>query len=260
MTPGSNPGAPTIMKKLGLIILLFLVITIGIYLNLSYTHIYNTIGQAALKSSDQKGTYLLGYGINPENIVYVAMGDSLTSGVGVSSYEQSFPFLIAKKISSGGNDVILKNASFPGLRVKDLNGKILEQTINQKPNIITILVGVNDIHGNIKKDEFRKSYEEILERLTKETKSQIYIISIPFIGSPELLLFPYNYYFDWKTKEFNEVLKELSNKYNIKYIDIYSETSAEYKKVGDHYSSDFFHPSEKGYLEWANIIYANINK
>jgi lysophospholipase L1-like esterase len=119
---------------------------------------------------------------------------------------------------------------------------------------------VNDIHGNISKKDFKNNYEEILSRLTKETKAKIFVVNIPFLGGTDLLRFPYNFYFEYQTKEFNEVIKNLSENYKVQYIDLYSETVDKFKKEGDHYSVDSFHPSEKGYSEWAKIIYDGINK
>ncbi len=263
MTPGSNPGAPTnleIMRKKTLLIVATLIIIIGIYMNLSYSHIYKKIDEAALKSPDNKQTYVLGYGIGSENLVYVAMGDSLTAGVGVDNYEKSFPFLITKSLAASGNEVVLKDRAFPGTKTADLKGDLLEQTIKDQPSVVTILIGVNDIHGNISRSDFKGNYEEILSRLTKETKAKIFVVNIPFIGGTDLLRFPYNFYFDWQTKQFNEVIKNLAENYNVKYVDLYSQTFEEFKKEGDHYASDSFHPSEKGYAAWAKIIYDGINK
>lgn len=263
MTPGSNPGAPTIfeiMRKKYLLIVVALIIIIGIYMNLSYSHIYKKIDNSALKSPDQQQTYVLGYGINAESLTYVAMGDSLTAGVGTDNYEKSFPFLIAKNFAASGNDIVLKDRALPGMKTVDLKGDLLEQTIKDQPNVVTVLIGVNDIHGNISKSEFKSNYEEILSRLTKETKAKIFVVNIPFIGGTNLLKFPYNFYFDYQTKQFNEVVKNLAENYNVKYIDLYSQTVGAFKKEGDHYSTDSFHPSEKGYAQWAKIIYDGINQ
>jgi lysophospholipase L1-like esterase len=248
------------MRKKYLFIVLAVIATTFIYMNLNYSHIYKKIDDANLKSPDKNQTYVLGYGINSESVNYVAMGDSLTAGVGADNYEKSFPFLIAKNLADRGNDVVLKNRALPGAKTADLKGDLLDQVIKDEPSIITLLIGVNDIHGNISKSEFKSNYEEILSRLTKETKAKIFVVNIPFLGGTDLLRFPYNFYFDYQTKEFNEVIKNLSENYKVQYIDLYSQTIDEFKKEGDHYSADSFHPSEKGYGEWAKIIYDGINK
>ena len=263
MTPGSNPGAPTnleIMRKKTLLIVAILIILITIYLNRSYAHIYQKIDQAALVSPDNKQTYILGYGIGSENLTYVAMGDSLTAGVGIDNYEKSFPFLIAKNFAASGVDVVLKDVAFPGAKTADLKGDLLEQTIKDEPNIITVLIGVNDIHGLVKKSDFKNNYEYILKRLTSETKAKIYVVAIPYLGADDLILPPYNFYFDWQTRQFNKEVKLLSETYQVKYIDLYSQTVDEATKTGEYYAADSLHLSEIGYSEWAKIIYDGINQ
>ena len=89
----------------------------------------------------------------------------------------------------------------------------------------------------------------------QETKAKIYIINIPFIGSNSLILPPYNYYFNFRTIEFNKIIEDLAQKNNISYIDLYSPTIKEFNKSDSYYSADLFHPSAKGYAFWAKIIY-----
>ena len=237
-----------------------MVVIVGIYLNRSYAHIYSKISEGNLKSPDINQTYLIKGDMNSiKTLTYFALGDSLTAGVGIDNYEQSYPYLLAQKIA-GNNEIILKNLALPGLKSSDINGQITASTIVAKPDIVTLLTGVNDIHENISKTEFKKNYEQILEALTQKTSAKIYAINIPFLGADSLILPPYNYYFDFQTKEFNKIIKELAIKYKVSYIDLYTPTADEFKKYGPHYSKDLFHPSAVGYATWAKIIYANLDK
>ena len=126
-------------------------------------------------------------------------------------------------------------------------------------DVITILFGVNDVHGFVSEEDFYAQYKAILEKLTKETNSVIYVINIPYIGAPSLILPPYNFYFDSQTKKFNTLLEKLADEYPIKYIDLYTPTreSAEQK---EYYSSDLFHPSLIGYTLWTQILYDAFNQ
>jgi len=243
------------MKKF-LLIILFTIIVIGLYLNRSYAHIYQKINQAHLKFPDAKQTYLVGNNLNyDKQLIYVALGDSLTAGVGVDSYEQSFPYLLAQKVSETDNKVILSDRSIPGAKVADLQKSLVEKAIQDKPDIITILIGVNDIHNHTSKDSFKKNYEEILNRLTKETKAKVYLVNIPYIGASNLIFPPFAQYYNWQTQEFNAVIKNLADSYGVKYIDLYSPTITKFSQNGLHYSPDLFHPSAEGYAIWSQIIY-----
>ncbi|MFA6171774.1 MAG: SGNH/GDSL hydrolase family protein [Patescibacteria group bacterium] len=249
------------MKKKYLLASLLAILAAGIYLYYFHARIYQEISKANLKSPDKNQTFLIGADMDfQKNIVYAALGDSLTAGVGVLNYEESFPYLIAGKMAQDGKKVTLKDHSIPGAKVGDLKDKLVSAAIADNPDIITILAGVNDVHGKVSLAEFKNSYGAILKRLTEETDAKIYLVSIPFIGAPSLMMPPYNLYIDWQTKKFNSVIKALAETYKAQYIDLYSPTAAQFKTNGAHYSPDLFHPSAEGYAIWAKIIYGYFDK
>ncbi|MFZ4632031.1 MAG: SGNH/GDSL hydrolase family protein [Patescibacteria group bacterium] len=238
----------------------FFLIIIVIYVNRTYSYIYDHIDGVGLKMPNHGVTYLVTNNkMASSSLTYVALGDSLTSGVGVDNYKESYPYLMAKYFAEDKYEVIIKNRSVPGAKTSDLLVGLVSLGVKDNPDILTLLIGVNDIHGQVNASEFKKNYEEILRRLTSGTKAKIYIVNIPFIGADNLLLPPYNYYFDSKTKEFNEIVLELANKYQLKHIDLYTKTESLFKSQGAHYSADFFHPSSEGYKIWADLIYADIS-
>jgi len=250
-------------KKIGWlgITIILVVLAILTYFNRSYAHIYNHIDKSALTTPDRTLTYLIANNqMASSSLTYVALGDSLTSGVGVNNYNESYPYLLAQYFSGNDNKVVLKDRAVQGAKTKDILIGLLPAAIKDNPDIITILIGVNDIHGQIDRDDFRKNYDNILQQLTSGTKAKIYVISIPFIGANNLILPPYNYTFDLKTRQYNEIIKGLAEKYKVRYIDLYTQTEELFKKNGPHYASDFFHPSAQGYKIWADLIYADINQ
>ncbi len=249
-------------KNLGFsaLALLVIVIAVSVYLNRAYSHIYDTISMANLRSVDKEKNYDLGSPEASEKLVYVALGDSLTSGVGTETYDQSYPYLLATKLAGDNKGVILKNHSVPGVRTNDLLNGLLPAALKESPDIVTLLVGVNDVHNKLSVPEFEKQYVQILGRLSQETSAQIYVINIPYIGADSLVLPPYDYIFDARTKEFNKIIKNLAEKFELRYIDLYTPTVSLFKQDGSHYSRDLFHPSSAGYKIWADLIYDSINK
>lgn len=247
------------MPKKYLIIILIL-IALGIYLNRAYAHIYNTLDQAHLLAPDKLGTYVVGDDKSSTSLTYIALGDSLTAGVGTTKYQDSYPYLLAQKLASKQTEVTLINLALPGFKTKNIINNSLETTITDNPDIITLLIGVNDLHGNISKKDFQKNYQQILAKLTTKTTAKIYLINLPEIGSNQLFWPPYNYYFRWQTKNFNQVIKQLAIQYNLTYIDLDTPTAQILKNNGPVYSMDSFHPRALGYESWAQIIYANFNQ
>ena len=250
-------------KKLSfwLIIVIFLAVAAFTYINRSYAYIYYRISMANLKSVDSARNYLI---VNNQtatsSLVYAALGDSLTSGVGANKYSQSYPYLLAQYLAGNDYQVTLKDYSVPGARTQDLLDGLLPGAIKANPDVVTILIGVNDIHGKISTQEFAANYEEILSRLTKETRAKIYIINIPFIGANSLIWQPHRYLYQARTNEFNKIIKQLASKYQVNYLDLYTSTYLLLRESGIHYSDDLFHPSAEGYKIWADLIYADFNK
>lgn len=248
-----------------IILAVLLVLAVFLYLNRSYAYIYERIDSAGLKMPDRLRTYLVSNHMvtatsSVSNLTYSALGDSLTSGVGADSYEQSYPYLLAKYLAGNDYQITLKNRSVPGARTDDLLKGLLATAIQDKPDIVTVLIGVNDIHGHVPAEDFRNNYEQLLSRLTKETEAKIYVINIPFLGGADLILPPYRGLFDERTQQFNEIIRELAGKYKVKYIDLYTPTVDLFKKSGSHYAADSFHPSIEGYKIWTDLIYADLNK
>ncbi len=241
-------------------VIIFLLIIVALYFNRSYAHIYNKIDEANLKSSDNGQSYfIVNNNAASSSLTYVALGDSLTAGVGVNDYEDSYPYLLAQYFAGNSYRINLQSRSYPGLKTADLVKDYLPEAIDDNPDVATLLIGVNDIHGQISAKEFGRNYEEILKRLTSETEAKVYAINIPLLGSRNLLLPPHNWFLNFKTRQFNKIIKKLTDKYSVKYIDLYTPTEKFFRENGSHYAADFFHPSAEGYKIWADLIYADIN-
>ncbi len=248
------------MMRKAVKISILLVILIVAYLLAANFYIYWRIGMGNLKRVDSQKAYQIGVAsLDAPSLNYVALGDSLTSGVGASSYEESFPYQIALKISQNGQPINLENFSYPGARTEDLIRDLLVPAVAKNPDIVTLLIGTNDIHGKVGKKLFSQNYEKILQNLTTKTKADIYVTSIPNIGSNSLLIPPYNIYFENRVNAFNKVIKDLAVKYGVHYVDITSPTLQISKKDGPYYAADKFHPSSEGYKMWADIIYVYLN-
>jgi len=163
-------------------------------------------------------------------------------------------------VSADGRSVRLYDRGIPGERSDGLIKDLLSKTIQDKPNVVTLFIGINDIHGLISSATFKRNYETILKILRAQTAAKIYVINLPYLGSPSLIKFPYNYILDWRTQEFNRIIKEAAVLYQVNYIDLYTPTLKLFKNSDALYAADSFHASPAGYALLANIIYASIHK
>jgi lysophospholipase L1-like esterase len=238
------------MKKTKMIIIVIIILAAaGIYLNRSYSHIYSKFNKLSKPQSFEQVME-----IKNNTIKYVALGDSLTYGMGAQNQAESFPYLLAGKLSSSTTTVEAVNLAMPGETSAGLLRDQIAEAVKQNPQMITLLIGINDIHNRVTKDAYQKNLSAIVKTLQEKTLAKIYLINLPDLGTKTLILPPYNLYFDVRTKEFNEIISNVAKEYGIAVIDIYqSKTIFKHDKL--YYSADQFHPSAKGYELWTNLIY-----
>lgn len=239
------------------IFILLLLSGLVFYLNRSYAHIYDYDKNRYLISTLMPRTYTLEEGKGQENIKYVALGDSLTFGLGASSYKSTFPFILANKLLKKYERVEVVNLAVSGALVDDLLENQLPQALEEKPGFVTIMVGTNDVHNFADKQEFGNSLEKIISNLRQLTTAKIISINIPYLGTNSLILPPYDKIMDFRIKEFNQIIKEIADREQVKHIDLYTLSKESFMADKSFYSTDQFHPSDKGYILWGDLIDAN---
>jgi len=231
-----------------------------IYLNRAYAHIYNFIGAKNLSQPSMEQEFHFSGAVKTEKttVRYAALGDSLTAGVGAVDVKNSFPYLIADKLSAKSN-VELLNLGEPGAVTNDVVKNQLDKAITFQPNLVTVLIGINDIHNRVSLADFKISFNKTISSLTLKTKARIIIINIPLLGTTDLLLPPFRLYFNNQTKKFNAAIKEIAAANNVCIVNLYNQTKNQFSKDLSVYAADHFHPSDDGYRLWSQIIYANSN-
>lgn len=236
----------------------------ALYINRTYANIYNTVTRENLPNPSLQQKYLvksdqnLLLGINDtQNQKYIALGDSLTVGVGSKSYEKTYPYIVAKKLSRMSSDVVLVNLGQPGARTIDVYKTQVPKVIAENPDYITLLIGVNDIHNFGSPDDFRINYQKIVDELIRTTHAKITLINIPYLGSDKLVLPPHNFWIDWYTKEYNLQISKIAQEKGMRLVDLYAKTRNDFNNRPNAYSSDLFHPSEEGYILWGQLIDAD---
>lgn len=237
------------MRKLPIVLLLLVII---LYLYWNYTRFYNVIGQRHLPSPNTQSVYELG---NPKDppLVYVALGDSLTAGVGALSYQNTYPYLLAKQFSTNQH-VYLYNFGQPGGQVGDLLDYQLVKTISLKPSLITILIGINDLQNYMPISRFQTNYQTLITQLKSDTTAQIVLINLPYLGSEKSVFPPWNWLLDFQTHRYNQVINQLCQENNLTCLDLYQHSRQAFKNDPTLYANDYFHPSDAGYILWSALI------
>jgi len=233
-------------------------VLVGVVLCYAYTPLHTLLLRMGIVPSYTERVYSVGTG--EPHTTYVPLGDSLTAGVGAGSYQNSYPYLLATRLSERGGQVTLKPHAKPGATTNEAVTKLLDGVIASDPDLVTVLLGVNDVYRGVSAEAFTYTYRYILERLTHETRARVYVVAIPYVGAPGLTTPADHAYLDARTQAFNAILRTLAETYHLPYLDLYTPTAAQaYAEGGDYYAKDLLHPSATGYALWADILYAHLN-
>lgn len=174
-------------------------------------------------------------------------------GVGASSEQTSLSYMLYKSLDSKG-EMDLINLAVPGAKVNDVLTDQLPVALQENPQDVVILIGINDVHDRTPLKSFEKDYRGIITELTSKTSAKTTLVNIPYLGSDLILLPPWNLYMDIKTKQYNEIIAGLAKEKNLKLVNLYDLSKDKFTKSSNLYSKDQFHPSEEGYGLWVKLI------
>lgn len=206
-------------------------------------------------AAEEKRIYDLHKG---EELVYLPIGDSLAAGAYATTKEQSyvsvFSSLINKKM---GYDVkVIDSYAISGSGLKDNAIPNLDHIIANKPDLITIELGTNDLEESKEKtystpEEFNELLSEFVSNLQKE------------LGDSTKILLVTTWNRHQHSINYDTVITEVGANKNVPVVNIQSVWQNRTDTFGpegrDTFlgESDASHPNDKGHSEIGNKIFEN---
>lgn len=190
--------------------------------------------------------------VNPEDFVYVALGDSAAQGIGASAPLKGYVGLIAEELQKDRKEKVkIINLSKSGAKVNDVlqtQLPLYEQFGLKNHHLITIEIGANDIIS-FDRNKFEKEMDELLAKLPKNT----IIADIPSFGGGRYAKY------ENRVLEANEIINKLAGKYNVVPAKLYERVAANHGLRT--FAADLFHPSDYGYRNnWLPAFMERLNE
>ncbi len=182
-------------------------------------------------------------------------GDSITDGGRGRNEDPNhilghgYQYILSCKYGAAFPDrnLLFLNRGISGNKVSDLLARWQTDAIDLKPDILSILVGVNDLNHNIPAETFEKSYDQLLAQTFDKLPNVKLILAEPFgfpIGKnkdkwpayyPELLIR-------------QAIVAKLANKYRAIFVQ-YQQAFDDAVKRGpyEYWMWDGFHPTYNGH-------------
>jgi acyl-CoA thioesterase I len=176
--------------------------------------------------------FLLPFTAHAEPLRVIALGDSLTSGYGLQNGDGFVPRLQAA-LRAAGHNVTVENAGVAGDTTAGGVAR-LDWTLQgaQKPNLVIVALGANDMLRGINPTNTRENLSKILSRLKKDN------INVLLVGmkSPTNMVGPFR-------NRFDKIYPDLAKEFNVPLYPFFLKDVA---MVAAFNQADGIHPNEKG--------------
>jgi acyl-CoA thioesterase-1 len=194
-------------------------------------------------------------------LTYLALGDSYTIGTGASHESRNFPSLLAAKVEAAtGREVRLVNPAVNGFTTIDVLVREVGFIQELEPDLISVLIGVNDLVRGRSLDAYRESLDDIYDSVATQRlpSGRVIAISIPDwsavpaardYGDPQRI--------HSLTETFNATARERAAAHGFTWVDI-SDVSRRGLGTFDWVSADDLHPGDPQYAAWADEIWSRV--
>lgn len=189
-------------------------------------------------------------------ISYLALGDSYTIGEQVLLAD-TFPYLTEQILRRKGYHIAAPEIiAKTGWTTDELTAAIEQTVFQDKYDLVTLLIGVNDQYRGRSPGEFKKEFELLLLkaiRFAGKKNKNVFVLSIPDWG-----ITPYAEGRDEKMiavqiDAFNGDVKKITLNHRCNFIDITTDQRAQGRNP-EMLAPDGLHPSGKEYQKWAEKL------
>lgn len=173
---------------------------------------------------------------NDKGLTILFQGDSITHGNRTLDNDwnhvmgHGYAYLIASRLwyDYPEKDLMFYNRGVSGDKVSDLVKRWDKDTINLKPDVLSILIGVNDVSKIVANEysieDWNENYKKLLDRTKKELPNTILILCEPFLlpedwtvkktGSRQNVIQKMQKFVRQQAKDYNAIFVELQEPFN----------------------------------------------
>lgn len=210
--------------------------------------------------------------LSKPNTVFLFQGDSITDGNRGRGEDpnhihgHSYAYIIGAKLGSelAEQRPVFHNRGVSGNRISDLYARWNEDAIYLQPDVLSILIGVNDVWRTLKgepsgcTDRFERAYRHVLEETREVLPEAKLVLCEPFIlntGAPAE---------DWdawseQIAHYQQVVRELSQQFDTVFVPLQEAFNAAARRTdATYWLWDGVHPTTAGHdliaNEWLSVV------
>jgi lysophospholipase L1-like esterase len=208
-----------------------------------------------------------------DKAVFLFQGDSITDGNRGRNEDlnhimgHGYASSVASRIGADfpASNFKFINRGVSGNDVPELVKRWKEDTLELHPQVLSLLVGINDVNALIHQyagfqsfEEFKKGYRSLIDQVLHQNPNTLLVLGSPFVAKGSRTNANINA-FEFEVKERASFIKELTLEYNGLYIDYPSVFENAYKKQSiEYWIWDGVHPTIFGHelmaREWIKVV------
>lgn len=163
----------------------------------------------------------------------------------------------------------LYNRGISGNRIVDLYARIKKDVWNLQPDVLSVLIGVNDIWHELDGEDgvdivrFEKMYRILLDDTLERLPNLKIVLCEPFVLRGTATVEKWEEFL--QVKEYAKVVKKIAKEYGLYFLPL-QETldNAAEKNGAEYYAADGVHPTPEGgkliAKEWVKFFHEKIEK
>lgn len=192
------------------------------------------------------------FGAGPP-LKYVVMGDSTGAGQG-APYDQGIAVRTAEWLGKS-QQVTLVNVSVSGARTKDVLDSQVLKAASERPDVVLIALGANDVTHLTGKGSVRRDLNTILTGLIESNcDTKIVLTGSPDVGAARAFAQPLRFVAGARTAYLNPVFQDVAIARKVTFAPVAEKTGQAFRKDPTLLASDRFHPNERGYATWLPVL------
>lgn len=185
--------------------------------------------------------------------LYTALGDS--TGVGLGAREGGYVDRLGRRLERVVGPVSLLNLCRSGATSGDvLEGQVRRLSRDERPSLVTLAVGINDVVQGLPDESFAINLEGIAVELSRLGAAVV------LAGIPDLALAPIaakvpRKLYERRIEVFNEHAFATASRHGFAFVDLFEEGRRSAAGQRELFCADGFHPSDAGYERWTCAIW-----
>ena len=214
---------------------------------------------------------------SPKGLVFLFQGDSITDGNRGRNADPNhimghgYAFSIASRVGADFPEAgfVFYNRGISGNKIPDLEARWQTDALDLKPDVLSLLIGINDTAAEINKTanaktigEYEEGYRKLLQQCKTQKPDTMFVLAVPFVypvGERK------NKWQEWKNgvEQRAQIVKKLAAEFDAVLIDYAAVFDRAIQRApAEYWIWDGIHPTVFGHelmaREWIKQVAARL--